>query len=364
MDRSDSVTPESSVAGTRPSLAPTTLLWLTGLVVVTVLVSVPVLPGVLWALMIGYWTFPAHRGIAKRLTSGAAAALSTFLLVFVAILPTVWLIDTTQQVWTWAQESLPQNVDLVLTRLHQIAAETPYVGRALQNALPRSVQEIDWVGIGTNSANAVGGVVAAVVLRAGDWVFHVVIAIGTLFFVYRDGADWWAILRAALRSSFGKFGDEATKLCASTASAVTRGVILTAVVQGVLAGFGYWAAGAPQPLLLAVVTVPAAIVPLGAGLVWVPAAAWLALTGHPGAGLGLALYGAVVVGMADNGLRPILMRENTPLTFWPLTLSIVGGTLAFGVPGVYVGPMAYALARLALFRAAGRDPAQEPAQAK
>ncbi len=337
----------------RPGRASATApIWLAGVGALVLFVSIPILPGVLWALLIGYWTYPLHRRLPTGLRAGAAAGLSTVMLVAVAILPTMWLVESTQLVWTWAQESLPATVDLALIRTHELAASLPYLGDKVQSALPRSVRDIDWIGIGTGSANAIGGMLTTVVLRAGDSAFHLVIGIGTLFFVYRDGPTWWRIATRAATASFGAAGLEAADLCRQTASAVTRGVILTALVQGVLAGLGYWAAGVPQPLLLAVMTVPAAVVPLGASLVWVPAAAWLALTGDLAAGVGLALWGALAVSTADNALRPLLMREHTTLSFWPLTLSIVGGTLALGVPGVYVGPIAYSLARMAITRAA------------
>ncbi len=327
-------------------------LWLAGVGALTLFVSIPILPGVLWALLIGYWTYPLHRRLSAGLRPGPAAGISTVLLVAVAILPTMWLVESTQLVWTWAQESLPSTVDLALARLHALAASLPFLGDRLQSALPRSVREVDWIGMGTGSANAIGGMLTAVVLRAGDWAFHLAIGIGTLFFVYRDGPSWWRLASDAAAATFGPAGREAATLCSQTASAVTRGVILTALVQGALAGIGYWAAGVPQPMLLAVLTVPAAIVPLGASLVWVPAAAWLALTGDVGAGVGLALWGALAVSTADNALRPLLMHAHTTLSFWPLTLAIIGGTLALGVPGVYVGPIAYSLARMAITRAA------------
>lgn len=337
------------IAGARPaSVAP--LLWLTALGGLALLVSLPILPGVLWALMLGYWTFPLHRRIAARMSPCIAAGLSTILLVSVTILPTIWLVNTTQEVFEWIQESLPENLDVALSRLHAFTYSLPFVGKALQLALPGTVGEIDWVGMGTTSANALGAMVAATLVRAGNWVFHAVIGIGSLFFVYRDGPSWWALLCNATAGAFGNTGTDATALVRQTASAVTRGVILTAVAQGILAGLGYWAAGAPQPVLLALVTIPAAVVPLGAALVWLPAAAWLALSGSVAAGLGLAIWGILAVSTVDNALRPMLMHHSTPLSFWPLTLSIVGGTLALGLPGVYIGPISYALAHMVLIR--------------
>ncbi len=330
----------------------TAQLWLAAVGLLVLYVSVPILPGVLWALLIGYWTHPLHRRLSAGMHPGVAAGISTVLLVAVAILPSMWLVESTQRVWTWAQESLPSTIDLALARLHEIAAALPFLGDTLQSTLPRSVREIDWIGVGTGSANAIGGMLTAVVMRASDWAFHLVIGIGTLFFVYRDGPCWWRQVSEAAAASFGAAGQEAADLCRRTASAVTRGVILTALVQGALAGLGYWAAGVPQPVLLAMITVPAAIVPLGASLVWLPAAAWLALTGDVGAGAGLALWGMLAVSTADNALRPLLMHDRTTLSFWPLTLAIIGGTLALGVPGVYVGPIAYSLARMAITRPA------------
>jgi len=338
-----------NASSTRPTpVSP--MLWLAGLGGLALLVSLPILPGVLWALILGYWTYPLHRRIAARLAPGPAAGISTVLLVATAILPTIWLVNTTQEVFEWVKGSLPENLDVALSRLHAFTYSLPFVGKTLQLTLPGTVGEIDWVGLGTTSANALGAMITAALVRAGNWAFHVVIGIGTLFFVYRDGPSWWMFLHNAAAGAFGSTGREATTLVRRTASAVTRGVILTALAQGALAGLGYWAAGAPQPVLLAVLTVPAAVVPLGAALVWVPAAAWLALTGSVTAGLGLAIWGALAVSTIDNALRPLLMRHGTPLSFWPLTLSIIGGTLALGLPGVYVGPITYALVQMALTR--------------
>jgi len=306
-------------------------------------VTVPILPGVLWAMMIGYWSYPLHQRLGARLNPTFAAALSTVLLVTLLVLPALWLASALNQAWAWAQESLPGGVDLALTRLHHLLGQYSAIRPSMLSALPLSTADVDWIDLGKRSANALSAVLGSLVLRAGDWMFHSVIAIGTLFFIYRDGSRLWQGVKRASVRHLHETGAQAIQLIECTGSAVTRGVILTALAQGALAGLGYWWAGVPQPLLLAVLTVPVAVVPIGAAIIWVPAALWLALSGDVMAASLLAIWGVLVVGVADNALRPLLMGGEVPLPFWPLTLSIVGATLTLGVPGVYVGPIVYAL---------------------
>jgi len=313
------------------------------LLVLALWVTVPILPGVLWAVMIGYWSHPLHQRLGARLNPTFAAALSTVLMVTLLVLPTLWLASALAQAWAWAQESIPHGVDQALFRIHDLLGQYSAIRPSMLNALPLSAADVDWVDLGKRSANALSAMFASLVLRAGDWVFHGVIAIGTLFFIYRDGSRLWQRVKDAAVRHLHDTGTQAVRLIERTASAVTRGVILTALVQGALSGLGYWWAGVPQPLLLAVLTVPAAVIPVGAALIWVPAALWLALSGDVTAAFLLTIWGVLVVGLSDNALRPLLMGEQVPLSFWPLTLSIVGATLALGVPGVYVGPIVYAL---------------------
>jgi predicted PurR-regulated permease PerM len=122
--------------------------------------------------------------------------------------------------------------------------------------------------------------------------------------------------------------------------AVVSATLLSAVVQGVLAGIGFQLAGIDAVFLLSVLTMFGAMIPfVGAAVVWIPCAAWLFIDGHPYAGIFLILYGALVVSMADNLIKPWILHGQSNLHPLLALLSVLGGVQALGPIGIFVGPM-------------------------
>jgi predicted PurR-regulated permease PerM len=121
---------------------------------------------------------------------------------------------------------------------------------------------------------------------------------------------------------------------------VVFGTIITAVVQGTLGGLMFWLLGLPNPLFWGVMMGLLSIVPmLGAFVIWIPAAIYLALTGEWGKALILAAYGTVVIGGIDNILHPVLAGGRLQLHTVPTFIAIVGGLALFGASGLILGPM-------------------------
>ena len=138
-------------------------------------------------------------------------------------------------------------------------------------------------------------------------------------------------------------------------SASVYGVVVIAVVQGTLGGLMFWVLGLPSPLVWGVVMIVLSTIPmLGTFLVWVPAAIFLAVTGHLVKALVLTFWGAVVIGMADNLLRPRLVGDRAQMHELLIFFSVLGGLQVFGVLGILLGPVVVAigLSLLEAFRAA------------
>ncbi len=134
-----------------------------------------------------------------------------------------------------------------------------------------------------------------------------------------------------------------------TITASMYGGLAVAIAQGLLLGLAFWVLGLPSPALWGMTTAIFSFVPfIGSGAIWLPAAIILMLTGHPVKGLILLAWGAGVVGLADNVVRPLVISEQ--MRFHPLYVffALLGGVQAFGVIGLFVGPVALALAE-ALF---------------
>jgi predicted PurR-regulated permease PerM len=128
---------------------------------------------------------------------------------------------------------------------------------------------------------------------------------------------------------------------ADTVHATIYGTVVVAGVQGTLGGLMFWWLGLPTPLLWGLVMALLAVVPvLGAFIVWIPAAIFLALDGSWGKALILVSWGALVVGTIDNLLYPMLVGNRLKLHTVPAFISLVGGLALFGPAGIVLGPMA------------------------
>ena len=127
---------------------------------------------------------------------------------------------------------------------------------------------------------------------------------------------------------------------ADTVRATLYGTVVVAVVQGTLGGLIFWWLGLPMPVFWGVVMGLLAIVPmLGAFVVWVPAAAYLALSGEWSSAVILTVWGTIVVGSIDNLLYPILVKDQLSLHTVPTFISILGGLVLFGASGLLLGPL-------------------------
>ncbi len=143
-------------------------------------------------------------------------------------------------------------------------------------------------------------------------------------------------------------GDERERLLFAKFAEVTRatvkGNLLIAIIQGALGGLIFWILGITGALLWGVVMAVVSLIPaVGAALVWVPTAIYLAAVGEVASALILTTFGVVVIGLADNLLRPLLVGRDTKLPDYIVLLSTLGGIVMFGVNGFVMGPLVAAL---------------------
>lgn len=146
-----------------------------------------------------------------------------------------------------------------------------------------------------------------------------------------------------------------------TIKATLWGTVIVAFVQGALGGVGFLIFGLPQPAFWGTVMIPASVIPLvGSAIIWGPAAVYLIATGHIGLGVGLFIWGGVVVSVIDNLLKPILVKGggDTPSVF--ILFSILGGITYFGMLGFILGPLilSFLLSLLRIYRKTILPPAQ------
>jgi predicted PurR-regulated permease PerM len=141
-------------------------------------------------------------------------------------------------------------------------------------------------------------------------------------------------------------GDRARALIEVTAGTVSRvvnGILGTALAQSVLALIGFWIAGVPGAMLLGLLTFFLSIIPVGPPLIWAPAAAWLYIHGEIGWAIFLVVWGLVLISSIDNVVKPYLISRSGSLPLLLVFLGVLGGLLAFGFIGVFIGPVILAV---------------------
>jgi len=131
------------------------------------------------------------------------------------------------------------------------------------------------------------------------------------------------------------------RLAGQAVRSVAMGVVLTALVQSVLAGIGLWFCGIPHPALLTAAAFILGIAQIGPVLVLAPAIGWLYWTGSSGWATVLLVW-SVPVGALDNVVRPILIRRGVQLPILLIVAGVIGGLISFGVVGLFVGPVVLA----------------------
>lgn len=174
-------------------------------------------------------------------------------------------------------------------------------------------------------------------------VLQLALSIFIAFFFFRDGEAIVGRVRAAVERIAGERGQRLAGIAAVTVRGVVLGILGTALAQGVLTAIGLAAAGIKTAPLLGLVAFFVSPIPIGTGLVWIPAGVWLIAQGDTGWGIAVLVWGAVVVSSVDNVLKPMIISRGSDLPFVLVLLGVLGGVFAFGFIGVFLGPVLLAV---------------------
>jgi predicted PurR-regulated permease PerM len=178
----------------------------------------------------------------------------------------------------------------------------------------------------------------AVGLAVGQGVTQILLSAFLAFFLLRDAAVLSERLSIAVDRLAGGRGKHLLKVAGDTVRGVIYGILGTAIAQALVAGLGFWIAGVPGAVLLSVLTFFFAVIPFGPPMIWVPASLWLFAQDKPGFGIFLALWGLLAISSVDNFLRPYLISQGSKMPFILIFCGVIGGALAFGLVGVFLGP--------------------------
>lgn len=318
---------------------------LAGLVVLVFQVLQPFIVPVLWACILAYVSWPLNERLVRLLGGrrSLAAFLMTLLLTAAVIVPVAWLFASIRIEAVAAWHELVATLDRGV-RLPEPLARLPVIGEWLREFTERAARDpnalrAELSGLFDRSFTRIGALAGDV----GRNIGKLLIAIISLFFVYRDGERLATQIASLLAQLLGARVHDYVDAVGVTVKAVVYGLVLAALAQGSLAGLGYWVAGLDAPVFLAALTTLAALIPFMVPLVWGGASLWLLAKGATAAGIGLFLWGLLAVSWIDNVVRPLVISNATRIPFLLVLFGVLGGIAAFGLVGLFIGPVILAV---------------------
>ncbi len=322
-----------------------------GVLLLTFSVLRPFLVPLIWGAILAYVAWPLHQRIVLwfRGRIGVASLATTSLVTLILVVPFVWMVLLVR-VEAIAAYAHVQAFLASHPTLPPVLRDLPGVGGWAQDLLnqlasdPTALRQQFLLLMEQSSVEMtrlIGG--------AGRNVAKLFFAVLSMFFLLRDGPRLLREATAILEGILGPTIRDYLHAVGSTTQAVVYALILGALAQGAVAGIGYWIFGVQAPVLLAAVTALIALVPFGAPMIWGSLSIWLLVTGHLLQGAGLVLWGALLVSWVDNIIRPLVISNATRMPFLLVVFGVLGGVLAFGLVGLFIGPVLLAVS-LALWR--------------
>lgn len=301
---------------------------------------------VFWACALSVIFYPLQQWLLEHLSPrrGRMALLTLLCSVLVVVLPLLAIGAS------FVQEGIN-----FYGRLQSGEVDPAKMIDAVKSAFPAAVSTLHGLGIDTDNlrskltefamgtSKVLAGEMLAIGQNAAGLFLNIALMLYLAFFLLRDGPKLLQILVEAL-----PLGDEREHLMLAKFAEVTRatvkGNLVVAVVQGTLGGIIFYLLDIPAPILWGVVMTFLSLLPaVGAALVWLPVSLYLYATNQWVAATVLIAYGALVIGLADNILRPLLVGRDTKLPDYVVLFSTLGGISLFGINGFVLGPLVAAL---------------------
>lgn len=325
------------------------------------LVVRPFLYALIAAVIVAYLFYPWHKKILKKVKrKNLSAFITTIMVLLIVTIPLVLAISAitreTVLFYTASKEKLESGefiggdcsggyVCSLVNQLKEKAADV--------NASYYLGEVVRWF------SNYVVGNVSALPYKVVTIILNLFITFFAMFFIFRDGEELSIKVKNHIPIK-KKYQTKILKRFSDITYAVIHGCIITALVQGAAGALGFFIFGVQAPLLWGAIMVIAALIPLiGAPIIWVPAAISLMLNGYLSGesvlilkGIGLFIYGAIIISSIDNFLKPKLIGTKSMVHPLLVFLGVVGGIKLFGLIGFILGPMilAFCITFLKLYR--------------
>lgn len=304
----------------------------------------PFFGAVCWAIFIAIVFWPLHQrflaGSGGRPNTAALASLAVILLI--VILPTALMAASIAQEASVLVERMRSGEIQIGAYLQRIFDALPGWARGMLDRFGLTNLDLlqqKLVSTVGSSGQALTTRVVGLGVVTLDFVVAFFVMLYVLYFLFRDGEQLSSGIarKIPLRPEHTR---RLFKQFATVVRATVKGNIMVALVQGALGGVAFAVLGLPGAVLWGAVMALLSLLPaVGAVMVWAPVAIYYFFTGDLVRGIGLALWGAVVIGLVDNFLRPILVGKDTRMPDYLILVATLGGLVVFGLNGFVIGPV-------------------------
>ena len=325
---------DSSVSDRRTISNVVLTLAVVGGLILSYFLAIPFLPAIVWSVTLGVLFAPLDARLRRSIRSATISAAATVAIVaFIVVVPGILIVGSLLN--EAAKSVAVISPMLEADRWTHLLDNHPRLAPALRWINER----LDLPDLIQTAVSWIAGSSGPIVRASFSGAINLLLTFYFLFYILRDREKMVVLARETLPlsgSEFSKISDQFT----NTIFATVVGTAAVSALQGALGGGMFWWLGLPAPVFWGVLMGLLAVVPfLGAFVIWVPAALFLALSGHFASAAILTFWGTIVVGLVDNVVYPILVGRKLMMHTVPSFIAIVGGVILLGAPGVVLGPL-------------------------
>lgn len=310
------------------------------------LVLRPFISAILWAAVLCFSTWGGFAKLVEWLKGrrGLAAFIMTALISAVLVVPFVVVgvtlannVSRIGELFKFLEFGVPEQVPQELARV-------PGIGPLLEKS---------WEDIVAHTGEA-SAVIKKKALASGTWflkhaygfavgIAQLVLSMLVAYLFYCEGDRMLDRIKVGGRRILGESIQQHLNIVGQTIRSVVYGILGTAMAQGIMAGLGFWIAGVPSAFLLGLLTTVLSIIPVGPPLVWVPVSIWLFMNSGVGWTIFMVVWGVIGISGIDNFVKPYFIMQGTNLPFVVILFGVLGGVIAFGFIGLFLGPVLLAV---------------------
>lgn len=323
-----------------------TVLFIGGLIVGSVWVMLPFLPAILWATTLVLATWPLLLWVQRHVGNrrGVAVFVMTLAILLILIIP-LWL----------AVSTILTNIDLIGDLLETVLSlripalpawlvELPVVGKAASNAWAKlqSADVQDFLSRLTPYAGTLTQWFASAAGSLGGMFVQFLLTTAIAAVMYAGGEKAAVYVIRFGRRLADERGERAVRLAGQAIRSVAMGVVVTALAQSIIGGIGLAVAGVKFAGLLTALMFVLCLIQLGPALVLIPVVVWEYYSSNAFWGTVLVVF-TIVAATIDQFIRPILIRRGAALPILLILAGVIGGLIAFGFLGIFIGPTVLAV---------------------